>query len=862
MNFDFIVDHALRNVWGTPSQDTQYIVTPAKLTGGNGLRNTVQVLWSQYPLPDTISRWHVYQIGGIQPTAAFNLFVRCAQWVSLAEACNTNKIVANVYTESGVQYPLHNTYYRYTESGNVILAVMVNEKIPVNLRSEAIHVRLYTNAYYNSTRSAGLTEELTITSKTMEIVSDIADIVDIYNTQATGVGQVFVVVNGLARSTLNAGMLTIGSEVTLTYDPSVYKVLRFPVTELDDFESTLDLKRKYLLHYPGNIERIDFQDDIDVYVVEKAINDTYRGVYCNKNNPDALRNVTHKDYSVPTTYVKRHTETVDALFNRPSPMDMDDMFIELYIRNAGWDRPLVFDNNRIHELYKMSDENIYKAMIGIDATVPYWTPAVLEHSMYTFIMRAECSAITNPVVEAAYGYNTISSLVANTPNAAVVAGADKVVEVPYKLQFGCTAYEYDADGILIDWHHHYVGSSYVVKIPNCTDVELIAGLGGSVLDEVYDARDFMLKDKHSYRVYLSRAVAGVSDNKWIDVTDNPTYYKVQNNHYQWIDTSATSYPMVRSDARFLAIDTELFMEEGVLKFTLKHLQTRGENTSPWIMQIPLGQMDVWINGKSAIRGLDYFGEFPNFHIVSKKHLSYPLTNPQQVHIRFVGHCTPQMTMLPEGDIGFVEHGVLSNNSRYDIRDDKVLRIVVGGALKKKSDFTFSEFHSGVAVSDPLNGTPYMVKDLYVPVKQFTTKTTYELWSEAKYIDKKVSDYLTKKIPQPDRPAPSAIPHRYELFSPFCNKLILDLKYGRLNIPQKPGGYTRQDIVEFCAPYEHLLKYDPVHGDNTQDLRYVVIHPHGLTNPLSLLANEYRFMLQVVKHYTNDIVSLSSSVVVA
>jgi hypothetical protein len=221
-----------------------------------------------------------------------------------------------------------------------------------------------------------------------------------------------------------------------------------------------------------------------------------------------------------------------------------------------------------------------------------------------------------------------------------------------------------------------------------------------------------------------------------------------------------------------------------------------------------------------------------------------------------------MTMLPEGDIGFVEHGVLSNNSRYDIRDDKVLRIVVGGALKKKSDFTFSEFHSGVAVSDPLNGTPYMVKDLYVPVKQFTTKTTYELWSEAKYIDKKVSDYLTKKIPQPDRPAPSAIPHRYELFSPFCNKLILDLKYGRLNIPQKPGGYTRQDIVEFCAPYEHLLKYDPVHGDNTQDLCYVVIHPHGLTNPLSLLANEYQFMLQVVKHYTNDIVSLSSSVVVA
>ena len=209
----------------------------------------------------------------------------------------------------------------------------------------------------------------------------------------------------------------------------------------------------------------------------------------------------------------------------------------------------------------------------------------------------------------------------------------------------------------------------------------------------------------------------------------------------------------------------------------------------------------------------------------------------------------------------IEHGVLSNNNRFDIRDDKVLRIVVGGALKTREDLTFSELHSGVSITDPLNGTPYMVKDLYVPVKQFTTRTTYELWTEAKHIDKTVSDYLSKKIPQPARPAPSALVNRYQLFSPFCCKLILDLKYGRLNIPQKPDGYTRQDVVEICAPYEYLMKYDPVQGENAQDARYVVIHPHSLTNTLSLPAREYQFMLQVVKHYTNDLVSLSPSVVV-
>ena len=38
--------------------------------------------------------------------------------------------------------------------------------------------------------------------------------------------------------------------------------------------------------------------------------------------------------------------------------------------------------------------------------------------------------------------------------------------------------------------------------------------------------------------------------------------------------------------------------------------------------------------------------------------------------------------------------------------------------------------------------------------------------------------------------------------------------------------------------------------------------HSLSVVLSLPKNEYQFMLQVVKYYTNDLVSLSNSVVIA
>ena len=858
MSFDFIVDHALKNVWGSPPQDSQFILTLPRITSNNGVKGTVQVLWDSYSLPDANNRYFVYQIGGINPLAAFNLFVHQYKWVSLAQACNQQTLIAKLYTDSGVEYPLHQAYYRFTESGNVLVAVLKDSRIPVAQSTEKVHLRVYSNAFFQSVRSNGLTEDLVVTSKTLESAADIAAMFALYNGQSALPGHVFVTVNGVQWSIISPGSLSVGQAVTLVYDASVYKKLRYRIGTLDDFESTMDLKRKYLIHYPGTTERIDFQDDIDVFVTMKLDNDNYRGVYYHKNNEDALRNVTHKDYSVPTTYVKRHTEAVVKLVGNSAPMDANDLYIEFYIRNAGWDRPLVMEANRIHELYSLAEEDVYKAMVGIDATVPNWTPAALEASMYPFVMRSDCDKITNSAVEQAYGYNTISKLTADTP--VKVTGAS--VDVPYRLQFGATAYEYNEEGNLVGWFHHYVGQQYVPRSVDCVLVEFVAGFGGNILDEQYDLREGFLKSNHSYRVYVSRAVAGVSDNKWVDVTDDDEYYTVQNNHYQWVSASATAYPMVRSDSRFLAVDMELSMENGALNFSLKHLQNRDDTIQTWLMQIPLGQMDVWINGKSAIRGLDYFGTFPDFHIVSKNHLRHPLTEVQRIHVRFMGHCTPSMEMLPEGDIGFVEHGVLSNNSRYDLRDDKVLRIVVGGAVATRDDFIFSEKHSGVNTLSPLNGTPYMVKDLYVPVKQFTTQSTYPLWEEAKKVDQVVSDYLSKKLPQPVRPAPSAVAYRYQLFSPFCNKLILDLKYGRLSIPQKPTGYTRQDVIALCASYEYLLKFDPVQGENTQDDRYVVIHPHSLSVVLSLPKNEYQFMLQVVKYYTNDLVSLSNSVVIA
>jgi hypothetical protein len=174
---------------------------------------------------------------------------------------------------------------------------------------------------------------------------------------------------------------------------------------------------------------------------------------------------------------------------------------------------------------------------------------------------------------------------------------------------------------------------------------------------------------------------------------------------------------------------------------------------------------------------------------------------------------------------------------------------------------FSELHSGVSVTGPLNGMPYMVKPLLVPVKSNTTTDTYELRDQALVVDKAISEYLSLKLPQPPRTAPSAITQRYRLFSPFCAKLIMDLRVGALQLPPKTNGFTKQEVADICKPYEYLLKFDPTQPENVQDDQFVLIDPHISNVAVGLDSVAYQFVRQAVDYYCNGKVNIAAAVFV-
>jgi hypothetical protein len=369
-----------------------------------------------------------------------------------------------------------------------------------------------------------------------------------------------------------------------------------------------------------------------------------------------------------------------------------------------------------------------------------------------------------------------------------------------------------------------------------------------------------IEPKLDYRMYMCGFDGdGLPDNQFVDVTDSGNY-TIIGNTLTWLVDPTLHYGLVRSNKAALGYSFMLAPSAGLLRFPLMHEQVRNGIVGNWIMQVPMGELDVWLNGYSLIEGLDYFVQFPEIVITNKAYLIDPhLGTEQAIAVRFTGFCKEDLTREVADDTGYVKYAMLSQNTRFDIRDDKVLRIVVGGKLYERGELLFSETDSGVTVPDARNGAPYQIRDFVVPVRGQTPHDTYELRTLSEAVDQSISDYMSLRIAPPVFETPNAITERYAVFSPFCCRVLNDLVSGDLNPTQMYGFFSDQDVVNICQPYVELLAYDPTQDENLPSEEFVVIHPHNLDTTMELTIYQYRFALRVIKMFLHDRVSLSTFV---
>lgn len=842
--FDYLVKHALENVWCTPDQDNQYVYKPARITGARGVNRLFDVEWQTIFLPNATDRFHVFQIGQIHPLL-LGLKTRHKRWYSAAETMMSESVQIDLYTVNGIQFPRKDCYIQVMGDRNLLVAVKLQPKLP-DLEKEALFVRVYSNAFLASDRSRDVWQPMVVDGITVTDPQQLNAFQSKWDLQRQQPGLTNLFWNGKLVDRFYTTKIVPGDLVEFVYDASVKATFEWAVADLQTFDSDIDLLRKYLLHRPkGTHETIDYLDDLDLYIVKKNDVNGYSGVYFHKNNRNTVRMVTHQDYAVPVPYVVGYA-TAFADWK-----DIKDLTLRAHIRHSGWDRPLVNEAHRIKELYKLPEPLLPRAMLGIDSTVSVWRAPALEASKYPVIMGSAAINVTPLLVQQAYGYNAIAMLMADTPQRTTLISGQRMVLLPPGLRENATVYEYDSNGRLLGFYTPEAGGTYVCRNHLAAMIEAYRGVGGVALTTVYNKATSTIDPDHNYRFYKTPIHLGVPLNQWQDVTGT-TDYTIVNGKVTWNVDRDYWYTCVRDDLNFLAYNYRVTPTDGLIRFSIVATETHDNGASSAVLQIPMGALDLWLNGYPLIEDLDYYVVGAQIVICNKR---YWVVGTQTLTVRYTGFCNSDLTRPAPAEYGFVVNGALSRNGHYNLRDDKVIRIVVEGALKHRSDLSFIEDSPMAQMTGVRNGAPYVIEDVVVPIEGLTGTETYAYRAESVAIDREIENYMTLKLPEPVPVGPPIItPERYEVYSPWTCKIMNDLINGILVLPGIAGHYNEMDIQTWLKPYDWLLPYDPCR--NAVNTGFVVIDPHNLYTVKSMNINQYTFLDRAIKLYLDDKVDLT------
>lgn len=849
---DYLISHALQNAWCSPSQDLQVILKPKRISKPEGVHTTVTNMWGTLPLP-TNDRYHVYQIGQIHPSL-LGLVSRRKVWMTLSEMMGVENLIADLYTDSGVMLPRFESWVIFTEDRTLILAVKAQPRI-ANLKTEPVYLRLYSNTFFSSDRADSVTHYIECQGIRVQSEDQALQFQRrMQNTRQRSIGVTNVYVDGVFVHDFLPSMVQPGTLIEYVYDSTVKAVLDFPISALETFDSLRDLKRKYLLTYAGEQvggEIIDYRDDCDLHLIKTAVVNnklTWDGVLFHKNLNDTFRNVTHRDYAVAVS-------TVNAYIGaRPGWTDTNELTLRLHIRQGGYARPLIDEHHRIKELYRLPFSIRKMAMVGTEASVAVWHAASLENSDYVKLMDAYSQEVTYPMVQSGYGYNAMTRVLAESPIPVEFVHGRRQITVPPALQNNSTMYEYDANGKLLGYFQHTAGVEYAPQLPQTTLIEGIVGLGKFKIGTEFNFAQTVMEPGVDYRFYAAPIREGVVQfDEWMDVTGDDDFYTVDNDgRASWVVSGVDYFWAVKTDKDFLAYDVTLSPTNGLLKFTMDGL-ANASNSPQGVCWIPPGKIELFLNGFALIENLDYFAQGLSFVITNKKYLV--LGNTQKLTVRATGFCKTDLTREAPNEAGFVRYGQLSNNTRFNTRNDKVMRLVVEGRTFHRDSVLFTEDDGSLYMENVPNGAPYSLDDVIVPLRDLASgETTYTLRAQSLTVDLAVEDYLTLKLPEPPETNPDGIVDKYPIYSPFSSTVMHDMINGVISMDQFKGQYSEMDVRSHLEAYEYLLDFDPCM--KTIDLDHVSIHPHNLIVETVLDIYQYNFLNRAIKTYLLDRVDIT------
>lgn len=844
---DLLVKHAYSNVWSGPRQDTQYIITPSRVTTRRGVLGKVSLGLMDYNLPTMSNRYSVFVLGDIPP---FMIGMReyLDQWVTAEAHCNSNSLLIDVYNQDGVKYPLHLTYFLHTRGGQTAIAI---RHIPkgFDVSKGDVFIRWRSAAWFEGIVPASPDQGITVRGMLVKTNPELQNMVTHLGQMLVRPGHTMVFKNGRRIRRINTTTVQYGDYVEVVHDGSVREVIEIPLNDLPMFDSILDNKTKYLLSQVGYGSTIDYVDDVDIHILNYSTANVYDGVYYHHNHVDSHRNVTHRDLSIPTAYV-------NGIINKNTGwIDRSKLKVEIIIRHSGFIRPLVYTANRLFELFKLPHQKRMEAMVGESATLPEWNAVYLENHAYVSIMGKSETPVTVDGVVEAYGYNAISGILGKVTHK--INEGQKWLDLPIVYFEGATVYEYNALGDLLEFNTVDHSSKYPIQNPVTRYVEVYPGIGGGNMGTVFDLRVMEIPPTVEHRAYITDKWADSEYGSWVDVTGDNTKYTLIDGVLRWIVDERIYKTAVRTDREFMAMDFDIERRDKTLVFTIvADGLTIGRGPLTGWLEIPPSEIDVFLNNRMLVEGIDYHVRWPEICIVNKSHLVSSLK--QTVHIRARGFCNEAGLHSVPKERGFVYDRMIGKRGKYHSRADKVNVIHLGGKV-----FTYEEMFNpdGTAKVLPIgyDGLPYQIRHPFTPMLEYTGTSRVTLESTAKSLDDRMENYITDVLNIPGESDLSTISDPYIVVSPVANKLLHDLLDGVFPIDEFKLDYSLDFLLDKLKRYEWLLGYDPCIIGYDKD--FVVIHPHGYNQPIELNIYQYRIMDKAVKHMLNDRVSMDRNLVI-
>lgn len=835
-------EFALVNIHSSPYEDRQFRFELNRLTNPTMPVLRRHRLWNResISMPDEVNRFHLYNIGRIPPSM-LNLRGKCTcrcprtGWINVGEDMSLRNYIFQMYDTRGLNFPRSHIYYQITRESHLVIAVKVDNIIKRFFNVDDYkYIRVYSNPYYRGEASGDVIKVKTFDVANSRGVNGIVRYIESMSKKGT----TFYYYNGFFSDVYRHDIAKDGI-IEVFHDTGVRSAEKFRLSELRTFQSKVDNTMKYFIHRDSKLEHIEYEDDLELYIVGGSNDKTKKGLYYYQNKNESLRNVTDKDYALNADYVNFHANDLANNFK----FSVKDTYVYLFTRDPANRRALVYSSLKIHELYQLPQQLEKNIMLNNGFSIDDFRVETLEASNYWKVAgMLNISELTRELALDTVGYSSGSFYYGNTPNKINSAN----INVPYLYAHGSMAYEYDENGVLTRPYRWVRGMLYKRSHEDSKMVEFITSRGLNPRKEIefYDVGTSVRVNNRRDYVVISAIMTEDFEflSEWKDVTKD---IDIEGNRITVPGNAVEDgvFTVVYLDELHIEdFETNFrsFTFDVTFKVWAKHKDKRKEIPIPLFYET----FELFFNGHRLIEGIDYNMDYPRVVLCNKEYIDYT-KEVQHYHLRASGIVLAKDQVNNREVKGFVNHGVLARNNFYDIREDRVFSAWVGGKILARDEIKFAEKDKTLRIYHEENGKPYVISDRFIPLYKIAGLQTHDSYLKAKSLNNRISKLYNNVYPEPKVNEFMTIRKKHMLFSPLVTKILLDMLTGV--IPEE--FYTREyhldpirDMID--RDYKDLLALDPI----KQDLPYMLveIQPEYGNKIMSLSVFQYRFLYNVIK----------------